>query len=410
MGKRHHGAILNPIDKNTTEFIYGGFLDVDDNGRITAIGVDDEGNSDEASKNEGRLIIPAFVDIHTHLPQFDVRGTFSGNELLPWLKNYIWPEEAKFGDIEHVRGVSGRFYRDLIRHGTLTAGIYGTIHESAVCEMIDTIPIRGRLGKVMMDQNSPDNLSETTEKSLKITERLCEKYGDKHVVTPRFAPSCTMAAMKKAAEIARKYDCFIQTHLSENKDEITWVKELFPEAESYTDVYLKAGLLGPKTIVGHAIHCSDKEFEILKKTGTNIAHCPTSNEALKSGTMRLDKIVEFGIPFALATDVGAGPKTSMLDVMRCFLEVHGSASNGAHSSPNATPISALYYATLAGAQVLGYGEETGNLKKGKSADFLVLNLKVRPGEKPEEIIRKLTHESDYDTIVKEAYLEGRQLI
>jgi len=405
MGKRYHGAILNPIDKNTAEFVYGGFLDVDDNGRIADIGMNDGENGDEISENEGRLIIPAFVDIHTHLPQFDVRGTFSGNQLLGWLKNYIWPEESKFGDIEHVRGVSGRFYRDLIRHGTLTAGIYGTIHESAVCEMIDTMLIRGRLGKVMMDQNSPDNLSETTGKSLEITERLCEKYGDKHVVTPRFAPSCTMAAMKKAAEIALKYNCFIQTHLSENKDEITWVKELFPEAESYTDVYLKAGLLGPKTIVGHAIHCSDKEFEILKKTGTKIAHCPTSNEALKSGIMPLDKIIEFDIPFALATDVGAGPKTSMLDVMRCFLDVH----NSARELKYANPVSALYYATLAGAEILGYGSETGNFKKGKSADFLILNTKVRPGEKPDEIIRKLTHESDYDSIVKEAYLGGRKL-
>jgi len=404
MGKRYKGVILNPIDRNNAELFYNGFLDVNDDGRIEEIG-DLGGVADE-----NFLIIPAFVDVHTHLPQFDVRGTFSGNELLPWLKDYIWPEEAKCANLDHVRDVVGRFYGDLIKHGTLTAGIYGTIHERAVSEMIDNMPIRGRLGKVMMDQNSPENLSETTTESLEITERLCKKYGDKHVVTPRFAPSCTFESMKKAAEIAHKYDCFTQTHLSENKDEIAWVKELFPEAESYTDVYYKAGLLGLKTIVGHAVHCSDDELETLKKTGTKIAHCPTSNEALKSGIMPLDRIVEFGIPFALATDIGAGPKTSMLDVMRCFLEVHGSASNGAYNSPNATPVSALYYATLAGAQVLGYGEETGNFKKGKSADFLVLNVKVRPGEKPEEIIRKLTHESNYDTIVKEAYLEGRQLI
>ncbi|MBA4337084.1 guanine deaminase [bacterium] len=407
MGKRYRGAILNPINRNDIEFFQSGFLDVDDNGRIEAVG--DLGDAAEGDFEGNLLIIPAFVDIHTHLPQFDVRGTFSGNELLPWLKDYIWPEEAKCADLGHVKDIAERFYRDLIKHGTLTAGIYGTIHESAVCEMIDLMPIRGRLGKVIMDANSPENLSETTEESLEITERLCKKYGDKHVVTPRFAPSCSFESMKKAAEIAHKYDCFIQTHLSENKDEIAWVKELFPDAKNYTDVYYKAGLLGPKTIVGHAVHCDDDELETLKKTGTKIAHCPTSNEALKSGTMPLDKIIKFGIPFALATDVGAGPKTSMLDVMRCFLNVHGSGHNGLRNSPNVSPVSALYYATLAGAEVLGYGDETGNFKKGKSADFLVLDIKVVSGEKPDEIIRKLTHESDYDSIVKEAYLGGRKL-
>lgn len=399
MNKLYRGTILNPIDSTTTEIIHNGFLEIDDNGRIANIG------QNEGSNGDSNLIIPAFVDIHTHLPQFDVRGAFSGNKLLSWLKNCIWPEEAKFSDIEHVKDVSGRFYKDLIKHGTLTAGIYGTIHERAVSKMIDMMPIRGRLGKVMMDRNAPESLYETTEESLEITRRLCEKYGDKHMVTPRFAPSCTMESMVKAGEIAREYDCYVQTHLSENEDEIAWVKELFPESKNYTDVYNRAGILGPKTIVAHVVHCSDEELQVLKSTGTKIAHCPTSNEALKSGTMPLDKILELDIPFALATDVGAGPKTSMLDVMRCFLDVH--------DTPNANPESALYYATLAGAKILGYGNETGSLEKGKSADFLVLNMKVDANEQDntaDSIIRKLTHESDYDTIVKKSVLRGKELV
>lgn len=390
--KIYKGTILNPTIDKTVDVIFNGFIEVE-NGKIVDIGKTDE-------EVDG-IIIPGFVDVHIHLPQFDVRGTFSGNELLPWLKNYIWLEEAKFSDLGHVEDVARRFYKDLIKHGTLTAMMYGTIHEKAVEKMIEMMPIRGRVGKVMMDQNAPDNLSETTQESIEITRKLCEKYGDKHVITPRFAPSCTMESMQKVAEIARKYDCYVQSHLSENQDEITWVKELFPESKSYTDVYYQAGLLGSKTIMGHVIHCTDEELQLLKDTGTKIAHCPTSNVALKSGTMPLDKIIEFDIPFALATDVGAGPKTSMLDTMRSFLDVH--------SSENANPQAALYYATLAGAQLLGYEKETGSLEKGKSADFLVLNMKAEEGESADSIIKKLTHESDYDTIVKDVYLAGRYI-
>ncbi|MCD6109829.1 amidohydrolase family protein [bacterium] len=397
MALEYKGTILNPIDRNTVEIIHNGFLEVDDSGRIANVGQDNDDN------DLSQVIIPAFVDTHIHLPQFDVRGTFSGNELLPWLKTYIWPEEAKYSNTDHVTDVSKRFYDDLIRHGTLTAFIYGTVYEEATREMIDLMPIRGRVGKMIMDTNSPKALEEKTDEALKSVRKLCIDYDDRHIVTPRFAPSCTMDVMKGAAKIADDFDCYIQTHLSENEDEIAWVKKLFPNNKSYTDVYFQAGLLGPKTVVGHCVHCSDDELKILKQTGTKIAHCPTSNVALGSGTMPLDRIIEFDIPFALATDVGAGPKTSMLDVMRCFLDVHDSV--------NATPTSALYYATLAGAEILGYGNETGNFKKGKSADFLILDMQADKNKDADFIIRKLTHGSDYDTIVKKTFLKGvEQLI
>ncbi|MBD3156400.1 amidohydrolase family protein [Candidatus Peregrinibacteria bacterium] len=396
MGKIYKGTIINPVDAHHAEVMHHGFIEVDDHGRII-----DKGIRKMADRDEEPVIMPAFVDVHVHLPQFDVRGSYSGNQLLLWLKKYIWPEEAKCSDNAHVKDIAQRFYDDLIRHGTLTAGIYGTIHENAVKTMIEAMPIRGRVGKVVMDQQAPDSLSETTREAIEVTERLCEQYGDRHMVTPRFAPSCSFEVMRQLAEIAQRYNCYIQTHLSENDDEIALVKKLFPEYRHYTDVYKQAGLLGEKTIVGHVIHCHEEELTILKETGTQIAHCPTSNVALKSGTMPLDDIVRHHIPFALGTDVGAGPKTSMLDVMRAFLDVHDSV--------HATPTAALYYATKSGAQVLGYSDETGSLDIKKSADFLILKEYKQIDQSLDEYIRFLTHKSDYDTIVEKTYYKGKAL-
>lgn len=396
MGKIYRGTIINPVDAHHAEIMHRGFIEVDEHGRII-----DKGVRKTVNKEKEPVIMPAFVDVHVHLPQFDVRGSYSGNQLLLWLKKHIWPEEAKCGDNAHVKDIARRFYDDLIRHGTVTAGIYGTIHEDAVKTMIETMPIRGRVGKVVMDQQAPESLSETTKEAIEVTERLCEKYGDRHMVTPRFAPSCSFEVMKQLAKIAQRYICYIQTHLSENDDEVALVKTLFPQYSNYTDVYKQAGLLGDKTIVGHVIHCNEEELFMLKETGTKIAHCPTSNVALKSGTMPLDDIVRHHIPFALGTDVGAGPKTSMLDVMRAFLDVHDSV--------HATPTAALYYATKAGARVLGYGDETGSLDTGKSADFIILDSHKENDQSLDEYIRFLTHKSDYDTIVKKAYYKGKAL-
>lgn len=395
MGKIYKGTIINPVDPHHVELLHNGFIEVDD-GLII-----DKGVRKRSDTTQEPVIMPAFVDVHTHLPQFDVRGSYSGNQLLLWLKKYIWPEEARCSDETHVIDVARRFYDDLMRHGTVTAGIYGTIHENAVKTMIETIPIRGRVGKVVMDQQAPESLSETTQEAIEVTERLCDQYGDRHVVTPRFAPSCSFAVMKRLANIAHKYNCYIQTHLSENDDEVALVKTLFPQYRHYTDVYKQAGLLGGKTIVGHVIHCNEEELSMLKETGTKIAHCPTSNVALKSGTMPLDDIVRHHIPFALGTDVGAGPKTSMLDVMRAFLDVHDSV--------HATPIAALYYATKAGAQILGYGDETGSLDIGKSADFIMLDMHKEKDQSIDDFIRLLTHKTDYDTIVEKAFFRGESL-
>lgn len=352
MKKIFRGAVLNPISEKKCDFFEDGAVLLDR--KVSEIGnfsnlYSKYGEDCEVIETHA-LILPPFTDIHLHWVQNKVKGSFGG-ALLPWLQKHIWPEEAKFKDREYTHKMIDKFYDELLKNGTKNAMIYSSVHKEATEIAMKKGEGLGNfvVGNVLMDQNSPDYLQKSTNEEIEIVEYFAEKYGAKYVVTPRFAPTCTFELMKHVSEIAKKNDCFIQTHLSENIDEIAWVSQLFPEQKSYTEVYEKAGILGEKTILGHCIHLSDKEWEILAKSGAVIAHCPTSNIALKSGTMPVEKLWEYKIPYALGTDIGAGPKLSMIDVMRAYLEVHGN---------KVTAVDALYRATLAGAKIMQIKEQT----------------------------------------------------
>jgi len=383
----YRGKIFNPQSHTKCDVYEDGGLFVE-KGKIKDIGeyskLSKKYKNVETKKVNG-VIFPAFSDIHLHWVQNRVKGTFSGTELLPWLKKYIWPEESKFSKKEYTDKMLAKFYKELAENGTVNAIIYSSVHKYPLEKAIYEGKKFGNfiIGNVLMDMNSPNYLQMGTKDEIKLVEELAKKYKDKYAVTPRFAPTCTMELMKKTASIAKKYGSFIQTHLSENKGEIAWVKSLFPEQKTYTEVYEKAGLLGKKTILGHAIHLEEREFEILKKTGTNIAHCPTSNIALLSGRMPVEKFMKYKIPFALATDIGAGPRLSMLDVMSTYMDIHNKArakqqkrglKKGELEIPEITFIDALYRATLAGAEIMGISKEHGNLNKGKKAEFIVLDF------------------------------------
>lgn len=384
----YRGIVLNPQSSTKCDFYTDGCVVVK-NKRIF-----DVGNFAQIAKkfkgekiiNTNSVIIPVFTDIHLHWVQNRVKGSFGGT-LLPWLKNHIWPEEAKFADKKYTDLMVGKFYRELLANGTKNAVIYSSIHKYATEKAISEGKKFGNfmIGNVLMDQNSPKHLEMETNEEIKLVKFLAKKYREKYVITPRFAPTCSMRLMKNVAKIAQKYGCFIQTHLSESKSEIAWVKALFPDQKSYTNVYYEAGLLGGKTILGHCVHLSEKELKILKKTKINIAHCPTSNIALKSGRMPVEKILKYKIPFALATDIGAGPKLSMLDVMKAYLKIH--------KSKLVTPVDALYRATLAGAEIMGIDHLHGNLNRGKKAEFLMIgkNLIELSGERlsVDGVIRRL---------------------
>ncbi|MBU1151820.1 amidohydrolase family protein [Patescibacteria group bacterium] len=321
-------------------------------------------------KNFVGAMVPAFCDIHLHWVQNRVKGSFEG-ELLPWLRDGVWPEEGKFEDSEYAREVLGEFWREIEVAGTVAGGIYSSVHREATEMALEQAGDHGCfvVGNVLMDQNSPEGLEMGFEDEMKMVEDFAKRYGRRYAVTPRFAPTCTMELMKGVGQIAAEHGLVVQSHLSENLDEIAWVKELFPGIETYTEVYAEAGLLNERSIMGHCIHLSEKEWEIFAASGAVVAHCPTSNKALGSGRMPLEKLREYGIRFALGTDIGAGPGLEMEDVMREFLAVHR------ESGVEVSFEEALYRATLAGCEILGCADKYGNFEAGKIAKFKIIDEK-----------------------------------
>ncbi|MBI2624869.1 MAG: guanine deaminase [Candidatus Nealsonbacteria bacterium] len=403
-----YGTILNPLSPLDLWYCEDGALVFDEKtGKILFVGEAKEAREDfpQAEKvdtPDNILITPSFVDAHLHAVQYKIIGTFEGVELLPWLQKFTWPEESKFAKSDYAEKVFQEFLHDLLRNGTTTAAVYSSIHENAVHALYDISQDKARLfiGNVLMDQNSPDYLLQKTDDAINVVERLAKKYKDRYVVTPRFAITCSMKLMKSVAAIARKYNCFIQTHLSENKEEVEFVRKLFPDCKNYTDVYYQAGLLGPKSIMGHAIYLSNQELELLRNTNTKIAHCPISNYELLSGRMTVERFLLMGVNFTLGTDIAGGHEISMLGVMRRFLDEHR------YFAP-IRPSQALYWGTLDGAEALGLQNVAGNLAYGKYADFLVLH-KPKGAVNPDEYMEGLMA-GDYDNIVAKTFFEGREV-
>jgi guanine deaminase len=327
-------------------------------------------------------IFPGLIDIHAHVPQYPAvaRGT---GELLPWLRNYIFPLEREFTGPKGKRE-AGAFFPELARHGTTTAMLYTAIYEDsadAAFQAAAKSGLRIIMGKMMMDVGSYGNLQPTKIVSISLheTERLCKQWHGaangliEYAVSPRFAVACTEKLMRGAAELATKYGTYVQTHLSENHGEIEKVKHQFTWARDYTDVYEKCGLLGPRTVLGHCIHLSDREREALAATQSVVAHCPTSNLFLGSGILPLEKIRAAGLRIGLGSDVAAGPELNMWQVMRSAIESQKARSfyePGALVPSNAM---ALHLATQGAAEALGKGGLIGSFDIGKEADLTVMS-------------------------------------
>jgi len=334
---------------------------------------------------DGLLLIPGLVDVHIHLPQFRVRGQFQ-DSLLPWLRESIWPEEARFTEETYRRAVSAEFRDGLIGAGTTAALVYGSPHpESAFSVLEDLRPLTARGGDVLMDRNSPEDLVRPTAQALEQCREHAERWGERYALTPRFVPTCTRELLSGLGQIMRSHRVLAQSHVAENLDEVAWVAELHPEARSYLDVYDRAGLLGPRTVLGHGIHLDEADLERLRATGTWIAHCPTSNIALGSGRMPYEAMA--GVPIALGTDVGAGPDISMLDVIASFLAVQRDA-------PGVTPLLGLRLATLQGARAMGEGGARGSLAAGRAADVVALRIPggLRRSESGDDVLARVLDE------------------
>lgn len=361
------------------------------------------------------LVLPGFVDCHVHFPQMEIIGSH-GEQLLAWLQRYTFPAEAKYGDRGYCDEMAGLFLDQLLAGGTTTAMVFCTAHPQSVEALFAAARARSMritCGKVLMDRNCPEPLRDTPAQGYAESRALIEKYHARdrllYALTPRFAPTSSPEQLALAGRLRREFpDVAVQTHLAENRDEIAWVRQLFPEAGHYLDVYDQNGLTGPGAVFAHCLHLEDAEWELLAKTASSIAFCPTSNLFLGSGLFDLDRAWKSGIKVGLATDVGGGTSLSMLQTMQAAYQV------GQLQGKNLSPADLLHLATLGAAEALGLDGLLGDFTPGKEADFIALDpeatellaLRTRRAETVDELLFALMILGD-DRAVSHTYVAGR---
>lgn len=389
--KAFRSSLLDFIDdpfyvneSDSVRFIADGLL-VLDNGRVKEIGsyedLKDRYQDIPITSYPGMLIMPGFIDTHIHYPQTEMIAAY-GEQLLEWLTKYTFPIEGKFKDKEYAKKVASFFLNELLKNGTTTALVFAAVYPESADAFFEEAYERNLCmiaGKVMMDRNAPDFLLDTPESSYTETKELIEKWHKKgrlrYAVTPRFSITSTNVQLKLAGRLLKEYpDVYMHTHLSENVDEVAWVKELFPECKGYLDTYDQAGLVGGRSIFAHGVQLTDEEFQRLSEAKSAIAFCPTSNLFLGSGLFKLEqaKSSEYPVKVGLGTDVGAGTSFSILQTANEAYKV----SQLRKQKP--TPFQALYLATLGGAKALELQDYIGNFGIGKEADFIVLDPRATP--------------------------------
>ena len=327
----------------------------------------------------GCLIMPGFIDTHSHYPQTEMIASY-GLQLLDWLKQYTFPTEEKFAERAHADQVAEFYCEQMLRNGTTTSAVFATVHSESVDAIFEAAARRDLClvaGKVMMDRNAPASLCDDPQQSYQQSAELIHRWhlhGRLHyAVTPRFAPCCSPEQLELCGQLLSEHpDLYLQSHVAENLDEVRWVAELFPASRSYLDVYDQFGLLGPRAVYAHCIHLDETDRERMADSGAAIAFCPTSNLFLGSGLFSLDAAIQHGIRVGLATDVGAGTSFSQLQTLN---EAYKVCQLAGHSL---TPLKAFHLATLGAAESLYLDHRIGNFAVGKEADFVVLDLEATP--------------------------------
>ncbi len=326
----------------------------------------------------GRLVMPGFIDTHTHYPQTEMIASH-GLQLLDWLEQYTYPTEAKFAEREYADKIAEFFCDEILRNGTTTSAVFATVHSASVDAIFEAALSRNLCliaGKVMMDRNAPANLcDDDVEESYRQCSELIKHWHLKgrlhYAVTPRFAPCSSPQQLEMCGQLLDEHpDLYLQSHVAENLDEVRWVGELFPQSRSYLDVYDSFGLLGPRSVYAHCIHLDEQDRERMGASGAAIAYCPTSNLFLGSGLFSLDAAREHDIRVGIATDVGAGTSFSMLQTLNEAYKVCQMAGQ------SLTPLKAFYLATLGAAESLYLDHSIGNFNTGKEADFVVIDLQA----------------------------------
>ncbi len=346
-------------------------------GRIARIGPASELLTGELSSlplldYRGRLIMPGMVDVHVHYPQTDIIASY-GEQLLEWLNRYTFPAEAAFADTAVAAETAEFFLDELLRNGTTSALVLGTVHPGSVDAVFGAAERRGmRLaaGKVLMDRNAPGNLRDSAASAYRDSRELIERWHGRdrllYAITPRFAPTSSEAQLVAVGRLAREYpDAYLHTHVAENRAEVEWVRELFPGSRSYLDVYDGHGLVRERSVFAHCIHLDDDDRRRMAGQGAVAAFCPTSNLFLGSGLFDYAQARAAGVRVGLATDVGAGTSFSMFRTAAEAYKV---------SALLGRPLSAatlLYLCTRAGAEALYLDDRIGWFGAGMEADFIV---------------------------------------
>jgi guanine deaminase len=360
-----------------------------ENGRITQVGDYDDvrrlhpPSSISWIDRRPAAIFPGLIDCHTHLPQYSVvaRGE---SELLPWLRQHIFPVEREFTGPK-ARAEAPLFFQELARNGTTTVMAYAAIYEDSCgvgFEAAQQSGVRTILGKMMMDLGSYGQIQPKKVLSISLleSERLCRKWHRaadgllEYAFSPRFAVTCSEKLMRGATELAARFGAYLQTHLAENREELEKVHHLHMTARDYTHVYEKCGLLTSHTVLGHCIHLNPREIAAIAVAQSSVAHCPTSNLFLGSGLMKLDQLLKAGINIGLGSDVAGGPELNMWQVMRAAIEVQKARTNYELNLRPLRPSEAFYLATHGGARALGKSRIIGTLDPGKEADLIVVDL------------------------------------
>lgn len=371
------------IESNLIQYFEDGLLVVE-NGRVSELGeardllakLPPEAKVVDYS---GKLIVPGFIDVHIHYPQTDIIGSY-GEQLLEWLEKYTFPTERKFSDGKYAREVADFFLDELLRNGTTTAHVFGTVHKESVDAFFEAAAAKGMrmvAGKVLMDRNCPEFLRDTPESGYRDSAELIRKWHGRdrllYSITPRFAPTSTEEQLKLAGQLAAEFpDTCIHSHVAENRSEVAWVAELYPWSRSYLDVYDRFGLLREKAVYAHCIYLDDADRKRMAATHAAAAFCATSNLFLGSGLFDLRRARDTGIRVGIGTDVGGGTSFNMLHTLNESYKV-------AHlAGQKLSPFRAFYLATLGGAEALYLEDKLGNFVKGREADFVVLDPESTP--------------------------------
>lgn len=416
-----HGAIVTSVDKHTIRQYPDAYL-VCINGICEGVfeELPLEYSNLPMEDYWENLIIPGFVDLHTHAPQFTFRGLGTDMELLEWLEIMAFPEEAKYADRTYSVRAYDLFVESLYESATTRAVIFGTIDYAATVRLMDQLEDSGMVtcvGKVNMDRNAPDYYIESTEESLANTRHWLKRVRRRNyrntyaIITPRFTPSCSKELMQGLGEIRKEFHLPVQSHLSENINEIKWVAELEPESAFYGETYSRYGLFGgdAKTIMAHCVYSTPEEVDLMAKNGVFIAHCPQSNMNLSSGVAPVRTYLDKNMKVGLGSDVAGGSDLSIFTAMKDAVNASKLRFRLYDQSLKPLKLSEVFYmATKGGGEFFG---KVGSFEKGYEFDAVVIddsNLPTMKELSPEERLERLMYFSDERNVIGK-YVRGEKL-